>query len=505
MRLNNIWGRTALLGRAIPLTCMFVAASLLAGCIAPSEPPRAGTVSTRSSAAHSASAFGVSDQSIVARGALVQVCADSGGCKLQPVDTETGLAIESASALETGAYPLHALSPNGRLLATITYPSSFTLTRGQLLLTDLESWTTVTTSVPISYVYSQPVFSPDGSKLAMVQELVTPANSRHLKVVEIVGSPSATTGASMLGASDGGRSELLPLAPIALAFSQDGTAINLYGNDAEKVGMPYDPQTLIARYDAETLQEQWQSTLPEVLDGQYLTTDEKEKVTPSYWDPHVGTWWQPARVFSHSGDTLYLVHANEDRMTTVDFANQEIATTEIAPAMSWLERLLMLTARPAYAKILNGTQLEGTLSLDGRQLYITGMERDYTNDTYNEEYLPLRIISTESGQLLATGAKGTIAQPTDVELRLYLNVYDYDPQHPTSSEWTVIANPGTGESIQEIEDWRIFPARRLDGAAIVVGSKSNGRSVMAIFDPDDFTPTPLGIDFDRRWGSWVLQ
>lgn len=505
MKNNLKWMRAEISRTTLLFVLLILGGILLAGCIAPSEPPRVGTVMTRSSAASSTTGFGVSAESPVAQAVLVQLCPNSGSCTLQPIDAETGIPISEVPALATGTYPLHALSPNGRVLATITYPSNVALTRGKLLLTDLESWTTITTTVPISYVYSNPVFSPDGSKLAMVSEIISPSASRNLKIVNLTQGYSPSGRDTEWSASDGGMSESLPLAPILIGFTEDGASLNLYGNDAEKIGMTYNPETMIARYDAETLAQEWQMTLPEVFDGQYLTTDEEEKVTPNYWDPHVGEWWQPARVFSHDGNTLYLVHANEDRMTTVDFANQDVASVDVAPATSWLERLLALTARPAYAKILNGTQLEGALSMDGEQLYISGMERDYTNDTYNEEYLPLRIISTENGEVLATGAKGTIAKPTSVELRLYLNVYDYDASHPYASEWTVIANPGTGESMQEIEDWRIFPARRLDGAAIVVGSKSNGRGELAIFDPTDFTPTPVELDFNRSWGSWLLQ
>lgn len=497
--------RTLLAGIALGLAV----AGALVGCIVPTEPPRAGSASRVASSALAASGYGVSAQSPLAQTLLIQVCKDAGGCSLMPVDSESGEVLANIAPLSSGNYPLHALSPDGRTLATVTYGSALGPSNGKLLLTDLESWSTITTTIPITQVYMQPLFSPDGSRLAMVQQVHSPSIAVSIRMIEVAVDRSASGEAASMRATDRGSSAILPLTPLVIAFSRDGVALNLYGNTAERIGMAYDPVTQVARMDAESLAIEWQQALPEVLDGQYLGETEKEKGSSAFWDPHIGVWWQPARVFSHDGDTLYLVHANEDRMTTVDFADARVATVEMRASLGWspadwVERLLALTARPAHAKILNGIQLEGVLSFHGDRLYVTGMEREYAFNEYTQEYLPLRVIAADDGRVLMTGPAGTIAEPTDVELRLFLGVYDYDPQHPTASEWTVVVEPGQGNTLAEVENWRIFPARRLDGAALLVGTHSSGRGQLALIDPDTYAPTLVQFDNSRSWASWLL-
>lgn len=475
---------------------------VVCGCVAPVEPPRLGAVRSVSAAS-----YGVSNQSPVAEAVLVQSCHDTKTCTLTPFDATTGEPVAGVTALAFDIYNFHAFSPDGTLLATIHYPDYGLSNKGSLLLTDLESWTTITATTSITNIYSRPVFSPDGRHIALLQQLQTAPLEHRLRMLEVTREPSAK-GAVPLDATFVGESASLPLTPVLYAFSGDGDSLHLYGSDAEIPQRIYNPLVKTAIVDAGTLEVAWQRPLVTVLDGQYLVESEEESANPNYWDPHLGRWWQPGRVFSRNGNLLYLVHANESRMTTVDFANRRITNRAVERRMGLLERLLTWTATPAHAKILNGIQLEAALSYDGSDLYVTGKARDYDFNVYSEEYVPLRIIEAKTGRLLATGAEGTITESADLDLRIFLNLYNWQASDPAQSERTVIADPSTGAMMQEIERWTILPARRLDGVSITLGVRSAangwGRE-LAILDATTFAPTPIQIDMSRGWGEFITR
>jgi len=490
--------------RKIDLVLWLVLLLGLAGCTAPMEPPRFGSVRTASAAT-----YGVSSASPVAEAVLVQECPDDKTCTLTPYDTKSGAPVGGVAPLTFGIYNFHAFSPDGSLLATIHYSNYGTVTGGLLLLTDLESWTTVTATIPITNVYHKPVFHPDGTKIALLQQRHFKRTEHALVLLEIAESSAGkSAGKQMLDARIAGESALLPVNPIMYTFSGDGASLHLYGTETKQANMAYNPLMQAVTVDAETLEITWQRPLVTVRDGQYLTEEEEEKSNPNYWDPHIGRWWQPGRVFSRNGDLLYLVHADEERMTTVDFANRRVTARAVEERMGWIEHLLVWSAKPAYAKILNGIQLEAALNYDGSEILVTGRERAYTWDVYSEEYLPLRIIEAATGRLLTTGPEGTITPSGEVELRIFLHAYDVHASNPTTTERTIIADPATAAVLEEIDRWTILPARRLDGAAITIGHRYAANVMgreLAVLDPLTFASTPMQVDTSSMWAEFIVR
>ena len=136
----------------------------------------------------------------------------------------------------------------------------------------------------------------------------------------------------------------------------------------------------------------------EVTDGQYRVAEGN--------GPGAYVWWTPAVVPSPDRQMLYIVHADEDKLTTVDFAHRSVTSVEIGPARSWLEQLMALGAGIAYAKTLDGTRKHAVLSSDGTRLYIVGETGKSTQDA-NQEWqftqtpLNLQVVDVASGVQIA--------------------------------------------------------------------------------------------------------
>jgi len=109
---------------------------------------------------------------------------------------------------------------------------------------------------------------------------------------------------------------------------------------------------------------------------------------------------------------LYVVHADEDRLTSVDFSSRVVAALDIRPPLSFVERILSLGARVAYAKVQNGTEKHVAVSPDGSLLYVTGIDHHFTlkdNGQWDlrDEPLGLQVVDAGTGaelETLATGA-----------------------------------------------------------------------------------------------------
>ena len=138
-------------------------------------------------------------------------------------------------------------------------------------------------------------------------------------------------------------------------FSSDRTRLVIYGS-----ARPDPPSVLLL--DGETLEIEWTQPLPDVLDG---------RVTKSESGLYFS--WSPGVVFSSERQELYIVHADADRLTTVDFQGRSVRSFTISPRPTWIERLLAITAEVAEAKFWpEGARKSAVLSPDGTRLYLIG-------------------------------------------------------------------------------------------------------------------------------------
>jgi hypothetical protein len=159
-----------------------------------------------------------------------------------------------------------------------------------------------------------------------------------------------------------------------LAFLPDG-ALAAYGRHSDRTD-GLNPETRVAVLDGETLSEQWQAQLPAIRDGQYA--DLKNLGDQALHDASV--WWTPAAVFAPDASRLYVLHADSDTLTTVDFSKRSTTTAAVAKPRSFLQRLLAWAGGVAEAKMMNGTYRQGVLSADGTRLYTVGRHTESAPD-----------------------------------------------------------------------------------------------------------------------------
>jgi hypothetical protein len=156
------------------------------------------------------------------------------------------------------------------------------------------------------------------------------------------------------------------------------------------------PTVYAALLNADDLSVQWSTQLDQVRDGTF-TEDETATSNPEEW-----TWWEPAAVISAGARALYIVHADEDRLTTVDFAARTVRSVTIQPKQSVLDQLMALTADTAHAKAMNGTTKRAALSPDGKRLYVVRMTTRQSHGadgewTVTETPLGLQVIDPTTG------------------------------------------------------------------------------------------------------------
>jgi DNA-binding beta-propeller fold protein YncE len=182
--------------------------------------------------------------------------------------------------------------------------------------------------------------------------------------------------------------------PMQIAYTPDGRSIAHYGGHSDDTNR-VNPVPIIELRDARTLQPLWKQALTDIQDGRYLKPSEDPN------DYEAGTWMMPGVVFSDDGSKLYIVHAGEDKLTTVDLTSRSVSSAAILPPQAFLDWLVGLTAQRAYAKMLNGTEKQAYLSPDGTRLYVIGRTYKSTNTNGQIDMdvtpLGLQVIDTATG------------------------------------------------------------------------------------------------------------
>ncbi|MBX3058872.1 MAG: hypothetical protein KF770_20595 [Anaerolineae bacterium] len=323
--------------------------------------------------------------------------------EIRPVDATTGQDVPGYTPLplagERTYTPQSILSANGRTLAAIETNGETCEASGGgsacraratgLRLVDVAIWQGVTANLSGEGWVGPMAFSPDGSRLALAY---------HHENSSLILLFHAASGIQL------GR-HFFPYSfrPTLMAFTDDGSLVLAGAADGEKRGItPPGPFTVLL-LDGVTLAEQWALALPEVVSGSWCTA-----VCDGPHDQQRTESWQPGVVAAPGGRALYIVHANEDKLTTVDLPGRTAHTTAIQPAQTWLERLLALTAETAVAKSMgDGAYKQVALSADGRRLYILGERWQVVTDAQGQpvqqqESLGVQVVDVSDGRLLQT-------------------------------------------------------------------------------------------------------
>ena len=254
-----------------------------------------------------------------------------------------------------------------------------------LHLVEVTSWREVTATLPAGGWTSPLVFSPGGSRLAVAH------NADEGSTLMLF---QTETGA-LLG------QQTLPFPPSFIGFAEE-QGIIVYGvPPGEKPGISKPGAPRVSLLDATTLAVRWEQRLPGIVSGFYCLEGCDQ--------PHgelLSAYWSPAVVLARDRRRLYVIHADEEKLTTVDLEAQQVQTMAIRRPQSLVERLLALTAGVAEAKGgMSGTVKSAVLSADGRHLYVVGRTMDSTRDAdgnwqFAEVWLDLQVVDVATGRLL---------------------------------------------------------------------------------------------------------
>lgn len=319
--------------------------------------------------------------------------------EFRPIDPCTGDDLLQSPLRLDGLSGGHAVAPDGRTLITIAnhevscdlncYPREATLH-----FIDLAHGEVSASTISFPTWINGFAFTPDGAELALSYDARQQRPSSGSEPVALEYTLLVVDVARRAVV----RQTSLHFVPTRMAYTPDGRSLLVYGIEYG-LSSGVNPRVRVALIDSRDLKVEWELPLPGVRDGYYRSEGEE-------------VWWAPALVFDVS--SLYIVHADADELTTVDFARRNTRTVAIEPARSWLERLVLLTAAEAHAKALNGTSKQAVLSADGRRLYVVGRTSTATESEARwrhstETSLGLKVVDVSNGREishLATDATG---------------------------------------------------------------------------------------------------
>ena len=250
----------------------------------------------------------------------------------------------------------------------------------------------------------------------------------------------------------------------------------------------------------------WRTNLVGVRQG-ILPKDGNVVATPDLTQPGQAIYLYPGLAFAPNSDVLYVVHADEDKLTVVDFAAQKVTTLDIRPQLSWIERLLSLGAIDAHAKVAEGTRKSAVISPDGKFLYIVGQRSELAGTSGNEIQmnnipLGLQIVHTSDGSRVAH--YDTVAQELSISTDgryVYLRSWDISPDIAV----TQIFDTSSDRIVSSLNGMFLMPTRRISGAPILGSSVwVNDKSINhnAIVDPQNLSVIAKWDSTDTP--NWLL-
>jgi len=384
------------------------------------------------------------------------------GHLLVPIDPASGQALADFEPISLGQSYYYAISPDGRRLAVVGYISSQHPNGGSLHLINLETWEDRVQELRLDAYTNAMEFSPNGRYLVIAfgnkvsQLLALNVNEPPIK------SKSAAVQASMDFLVD------------ELRFTSDGRELMVFGFKTENPNTVYqmNPEPpMVILLDGSDLSVRWSAVLEGVRLG-ILPKDESSDEPVDMTQPGNAVYFFPGLAFAPERNVLYVVHADEDKLTIVNFDAQEVGSMEIQPHLSWIEQLLSLTASVAHAKVAEGTAKHAVVSPDGKFLYIVGQNSDLVQDKDGN----WQVIENPLGLQVVRAADGSRLTRIDTEANelsispdgryLYLRGWG----ETQDSAWTQVFDTYTEQSTVRLEGMWLAPTRRVNGAPILASS-----------------------------------
>ncbi len=390
--------------------------------------------------------------------------------ELRPIDPNTGWDLAGYAPIGLGQNFQHVFSPDGQTLAVTPYdggiycsgtPATCRAPGGLIRILDLQAWRATTTTIEVEDWISAMSFSPDGERLAIAYDGAHSGAEGQLTLVDVA-RQAVTAQASV------------SFIPRLLKYNRDGASLMLYGLEASLQDRSLN-RPRAALFNAADLTLVWETRLPDILDGLIP----KEGSATSEYE---GILWEPATAFAPDGSALYIVHADAEKLTTVDFVERATRTVDIRPPQSWLDQLMALTAGVAHAKTWDWTRKQAVISLDGRWLYVVGETSTWSQNAQGEG----QVIQTSLGLQVIEAATGTEIARRDSEAtqisiapggtRLYLQGWTkrWTKWALYQEPWTEVRDAGSLEVIAHLTGQHVVPARQLDGQPILLSSYMRG-------------------------------
>lgn len=374
-----------------------------------------------------------------------------------PVMTRENGTLRAPQAVSANGQKLAVVAAQGQACEAYAGGTSCRASADNLRLVDVPTWRETTAPLPTSGWAWPLAFDPAAARLALAYNTST---STTLLLF------NATTG--QLAAQ-----RQLPFRPALLDYTRDGASLILYGQPlGSDPGMakPAPPRALLL--DAATLDTRWDYQLADLVSGEWCET--------------ACFSWSPGVILAPDRRALYLVHADAERLTTVDLAARTVHTVAIGAAQPRPDRLLALTARSAAAKgDATGAFKTAVISPDGKQLYVVGLKRQAASSTpaprpATAETFGLLVLDAASGRTLAhhdIPAVGIALTPDGAHLLLT----------DSGLTWTEILDARTRTPVTRLDGWTVQIGRRLDGQPLLLASRSPGQtSELAVLDPCTF-------------------
>jgi DNA-binding beta-propeller fold protein YncE len=299
---------------------------------------------------------------------------------LRLLDTNNG-ALVPGHEMNLRSVGLYTYLPGQQSIAILDYPSPNGPQNPGLVLLDISAWSARSLPLTLDGWAQVMAVSGDGARIAIAGY----GDGTNLTIVDALKGAVTATGA-------------VPNQVRALGFTQDGSGLLVYvSNEEPRQGLSQGaPQAMLL--NADDLSIVWQTELAGVRDGFFPGPDYQGQAH----EPGAGDRYLPGVAFSPVADTLYVVHADEDRLTSVDFSSRSVAALDIRPPLSFVERILSLGARVAHAKVQSGTEKHVAISPDGGSLYVTGIDNQFTTRDNGEwdlhqEPLGLKVIDAATG------------------------------------------------------------------------------------------------------------
>ncbi len=423
--------------------------------------------------------------------------------ELQLVDPATCQVYPGRTPIEVGHSadypPTLRLSPDGSQLAVAIRAGSACVAyegcwgaADEVQVIDLLTWHQVTAGIaaqfpeahtPLKGWIDPLAFSPDGARLALAY------HNREGTTAMLFDTQTG----QLLGR------EPLTIRPRLMEFIADGAQLVICGAPLAEIpwiSQPDSPSVLLL--DASSLQIQWSQFLPDILEGSWCLEN-----CEGHSEVTHGAYWRPAVEFSPGLQELYIVHADADRLTTVDFQDRSVRSQVIGPSPSWIERLLAMATFVAEAKgSSEGSFKSAVLSPDGTRLYMIGWASERTQNPAGDwqasetVLLGLHVIDVSTGHELPTlESKADWIRTTPDDRYMLLST-----GWPGSTE--VFASDSL-EPLGHVEGWEVQPSRRLNGEPILMaiqyGPTLYRPARVALLDPETFELLPswsaTGIGF----------